>query len=672
MQSVGTFAIGDFWRHAPDDDGRAGLWRQDMRFVRSVQWRRDGEEIRWREVRRTGGGLVLESADGELRREVLLAGGTWVEQLTGRGKTELELAVEVDMLDVFALRGLASGPARPVRWTPAPGGARAGRTGLDGVPRAVRLRTLPTADRAAPGHFWFSLGAGPFTVTLALRPDCGEEEMRRALAPPSLPAMRAGALHDRVSVRRGQSRVVAEDGDVNRWLVRSRQDLALLGVESTAGDGPVLRAGVPWFLGVFGRDALVAGRLALLLTTRYLEAALVTLARTQGRRDDPAREEEVGRIAHELRDSELARAGYVPYGRYYGAVDTTPLYLVAAAELGEFTGQPLPPVVASAARRALGWLERALDDAPGGLLWMQPRGSQGLVIQSWKDSAGSMVYRDGRRATPPLAVLEVQGYVYRALRLWSRRAQRAGDVETAARLGARAEKLRDAIRTLYMPRRQTYAMALDGDGHPLDVISSDIGQALAFGLLPAEHRGAAAAVLMGPDLFSGWGVRTLGASEAAYDPDSYHNGSVWPHDTALAVRGLARSGFRSEAAHMGEALGHAAAAFGGRLPELFGGDRRRPGQPPHPYANACSPQAWAAAAAFGVLEALLGVRVGGGGVVTLDPWLPESWGRVTVHHWRIAGGEVSFSARGGRLEWAESAGEVRLRLPALRRVSGLR
>lgn len=356
--------------------------------------------------------------------------------------------------------------------------------------------------------------------------------------------------------------------------------------------GPYPAAGLPIFINFFGRDALIAGLMVLERRPDLLRSVLAFLAANQGKTLDPFREEEPGKILHEIRRGELSRTNRIPFGRYYGSVDSTPLFLVAA---GEYLAVQDEPAFASTLRPAVeaatDWLTDHLTGS-NGLATFKASGS-GLTIQSWKDSANSMVDHRGQPACQPLAVAEVQGYAYAALLAAARLLP-----ERSASLTERARALRATFHQMFwLADLSTYAMALDADLQPLRVLSSDPGHLLWTGIVPDEVAPTLVKTLMSEALWSGWGLRTLGSNEVAFNPVSYHNGSVWPHDTALFAMGLARYGFKEELRQVASAmLDLAEAAPGRHMPELISGYDRTEHDVPVPYTHANAPQAWAAAA----------------------------------------------------------------------------
>ncbi len=363
--------------------------------------------------------------------------------------------------------------------------------------------------------------------------------------------------------------------------------------------GPVILTGVPNYVNVFGRDSLIASWFLLSAAPGIGANTLRILAANQGTSDNPLTLEAPGKIAHELRDSELTRTGDVPFGRYFGTADASALYVLLMRDHWKATGQrDLVVELATAWRAALAWCRRARGD--DGLLRYstEPRG-RGLVNNSWKDSKDSMSYSDGRLARGRLAVVEVQGYVAAALDAAAELEEALGNQGTeAATLRREAAELRDLIERLFWnDDLGIHAMAVDDAGRQCDVVSSNPGHLLWAGALSPERAAAVARRLMQPDMWTGWGVRCLSSQEKRYQPLSYHNGSVWPHDNGLIAVGAERYGLTKTSEKIWQAMADAAATFADlRLPELFGGYDRHPARPPIPYPETCSPQAWAAAA----------------------------------------------------------------------------
>ncbi|WP_309630166.1 glycogen debranching N-terminal domain-containing protein [Brevundimonas sp.] len=393
---------------------------------------------------------------------------------------------------------------------------------------------------------------------------------------------------------RSSFRLTPPDKDKARSVARAIDDLRAL-LLGTA-NGPYPAAGLPWFSCIFGRDALITASMILPWRPDLARSVLRLLASEQGRTDDPFREEEPGKILHEIRLGEISRRGIIPFGRYYGSVDSTALFVTTLDAHAAATGdESLIVELRPNWEAALDWLGRQRAEG-GQLITFAPSGS-GLAVQSWKDSPDSMNHADGTPAEAPLAVAEVQGYAIAAFRAAAGFYARLGEPELAETWAVRAQGLAEEFHErFWLEPMGTYAMALDRHGRPLEVLSSDPGHLLWSGAVPAESAPRLVQTLMGDALWNGWGLRTLGAGEATYNPVSYHNGSVWPHDTAILAGGLARYGFDQEARRVAEALFDLAASQPmNRLPELISGFARTPGLDPIPYTHACRPQAWAAA-----------------------------------------------------------------------------
>jgi glycogen debranching enzyme len=399
--------------------------------------------------------------------------------------------------------------------------------------------------------------------------------------------------------------------DLARSCERGLADVDLLTIPVAGVDGDevyVPAAGIPWFLTLFGRDSLLTSYFLLPYRPETAAATLSALAATQGRRHDTFSGEQPGRIVHEVRHGELAHFRQVPYGRYYGAVDATPLFLVLLHAHHETTGDgALARRLESHARRAVDWMltDGGLDKH-GYLVYSPDPG--GLINQNWKDTADAVCFTDGSPAAGPVAVSEAQGYAYDAL---VRTAALARDVwrdePYARRLGETADRLRSRfLADFWMPDADFPALALDGDGRRVDVLASDAGHLLWSGILDQERGRRVGRRLLEPDFFSGWAIRTLAAGQRPYHPLSYHRGSAWPHDNAVIALGLARHGLADEVNTVTEGLVAAAARHGHRLPEVIAGYARSETAGPVPYAHACSPQAWAAATPLALRTAVQG------------------------------------------------------------------
>jgi glycogen debranching enzyme len=423
---------------------------------------------------------------------------------------------------------------------------------------------------------------------------------------------------------------------------QSLADVGSLRLFDTTADGlPVVAAGAPWFMTLFGRDSLLTAYMALLVAPDLALGVLHKLAGLQGGSVDERTEEQPGRILHEVR--------YDGSSVYYGTADATPLFVLLLGECLRW-GLPwerLEPLVANA-DRALDWVEHYGDRDGDGYVEYQRMTPEGLENQGWKDSWDAIVFADGRLAEPPIALCEVQGYVYAAYRARAALARQTADILRAEECEERTAALRERFnRDFWLPERGCFALALDGNKTQVDAVASNMGHCLWTGIATPEHAAAVARHLTSPEVFSGWGVRTLAASMASYNPMSYHCGSVWPHDTAIAVAGLMRYGFVEDAQRIALALLDAAAADDGRLSELFTGLARDDVRSPVSYPSACSPQAWSAAAPLLLLRALLRLDPDvPAGRLFLDPALPEQFGEVVLDGVPLAGCRLTITGTG--------------------------
>ena len=449
--------------------------------------------------------------------------------------------------------------------------------------------------RGAVADLFIEIGAD---VRSLPGPECFESASRRV----------SRSMEDRLA----QGASISTSGKLfNQWIERSRADLALL--TTPLPTGPYPYAGIPWFATQFGRDAIITAMQTLWINPALAAGVLSFLASTQAQETCAFRDSQPGKIMHETRRGEMATLGEVPFGQYYGGVDTTPLFVVLAWAYEENTGdRSLADRIWNNILAATAWIERRLDASPTGFLDYARAEKTGLVNQGWKDSHDSIFYADGRLPDGPVAVIEVQGYVYAALNsianLASARAQHA----VADRWRRRAEALRAEIeRHFWVPEISSYAIAVDGDGTPCRVRASNAGHLLFCQVPSAERAAAVSEQLLSHQSSSGWGIRTLAVGQARYNPMSYHNGSIWPHDTALCAAGIARYGGGTRVVQILSDIFEAASHFAFRLPELYCGFPRLPGQGPTPYPVACLPQAWSAGSVFMLLQAILGVRIDG-------------------------------------------------------------
>ncbi|MES2294769.1 MAG: amylo-alpha-1,6-glucosidase [Pseudomonadota bacterium] len=476
--------------------------------------------------------------------------------------------------------------------------------GLDDIERRTEIHLEPKPDRLGENQALYSLELQPGeqrAIVLTVRCTTAKE-----IPPFSEPYRAARRAAQKASYLGGT--VSSTNALANRMLHRAGADLTMLITDTT--DGPYPYAGTPWFSTPFGRDGLITALQMLWIDPTLAKGVLRYLARTQATASDVKADAEPGKILHETRACEMANLGEVPFGRYYGSIDSTPLFVLLAARYFVRTGdQATIRALWPNLEAALDWIDRYGDRDGDGFVEYYRESENGLANQGWKDSHDSIFHADGRLATGPIALCEVQAYVYAAKQGAAMLARMLGDHARADRLTEAAELLRQRFEAAFWCEELgVYAIALDGDKRRCQVRSSNAGQVLFSGIASPDRAACLAETLLTPEMFSGWGVRTIASDAPRFNPMSYHDGSVWPHDNALIALGLGRYGFKRAAA----------AIFGGlfdaschmelmRFPELFCGFPRRRGTAPTLYPVACQPQAWASAAPFALLEACLGI-----------------------------------------------------------------
>ncbi|HEY2945844.1 MAG TPA: amylo-alpha-1,6-glucosidase, partial [Vicinamibacteria bacterium] len=582
-------------------------------------------------------GSVLKRGTVHLLRSKLLWGSTCHERLrlANHGLAPIRLALSLrfaaDFADIFEVRGTKR--ERRGEMLPAlVDGSRAvlGYRGLDGRLRRTCIELAPAPVELTSNEAAYELRLDPqrwVTITIAIVCEADAPTARLSFE------QAVEATEASTAAMRTGSRISSSNEAFDAWVDRSWADLHMMITETEHGAYPY--AGVPWFSTLFGRDGILTAMEILWLEPRVARGVLANLAALQATEEVPERDAEPGKILHEARRCEMAALGEVPFGRYYGSVDSTPLFVMLAADYYARTGDR--EFVASLwphLEAALSWIERYGDLDRDTFVEYARRTPNGLLNQGWKDSGDSVFHSDGRLAEGPIALVEVQGYAFAA---------RAGAARLAAALGreARARELESQAGEL---RRQfeerfwseelgTYVLALDGVKLPCLVRTSNAGHALFSGIASPERAARAAHTLLHEDSFSGWGVRTVSASELRYNPMSYHNGSIWPHDNAMIAAGFARYGMTEHILPILRGLFDASGFLElHRMPELFCGFKRRPGEGPTLYPVACSPQAWAAGAVFMLLQACLGLTVDGPRrqIVFARPRLPEFLQTVTI------------------------------------------
>jgi glycogen debranching enzyme len=595
-----------------------------------------------------------------VRREILL-GDTLVERLTLSNylpraiDSWVELSLGCDFADIFEVRGWKR-ERRGEFLAPDVGTDSLLFTyqGVDGrVLRVASFFSRPPDRVSAHGAHW----------RITLEPN-RQRELSWEVQPEEAsgdPPRTVAVFVDGLADRRRATLNASYDrwrADCSHWssdveifdaaLTRNIDDLRALYVEAD-GD-QVISAGIPWYSTVFGRDSIITSLETLSLNRRIAVDTLRYLARRQGAREDPFTEEQPGRILHELRRGEMARAGEIPHVPYYGTIDATPLWIVLLHETWRWTGDDrLVRELLPHARRALEWIDRYGDLDGDGLVEYARTSEKGLVNQGWKDSSDGVPYPDGRVPAPPVALVEVQGYVYDAKVRAATLFEHVGDAAFAAQLRAQAEALRRQVMDrFWLEELGTFAIALDGEKRPIPTVATNAGHLLWSRLADDSAAARMAETLLAPDMFSGWGIRTLSARHGVFNPMSYHNGSVWPHDNALIVMGLSHYGFASRALPVVTAAHDTAAAMEfNRLPELYCGMSRAHGTRPVLYPVSCWPQAWASGAMFLMLQAVLGIfpEAQSGLLHVRNPVLPSFMRELTINGLGVGRSRVSLHFR---------------------------
>ena len=665
-----TFAIvdahGDIGAAAGDPDG---IFNTDTRFLSRLELLVDGHptlllssqvrednclfaaDLTNTDIYRNGQ-RVLNRDTVHIRRASFVWNETFHTRIGIRnyGASPLEADLDVmfasDFADIFETRGLTRGrrgTARPARLRE--DSVSVCYRGLDDVEYCTTLHfePKPRVLEAGRASFRFRLDPGQ-RISLFISARCHREGP--VLRPPHfLSCLRETSRFHRGTERTAIS-VETSSEHFDAMIARSLADLRMLMTETPEGAYPY--AGIPWYSTTFGRDGIITALELLWCMPQVARGVLARLAAFQATTVDPVNDAEPGKILHEMRGGEMARLREVPFGRYYGSVDATPLFVLLAGAYAERTGDydtiaRLWPHIEA----ALTWIEThsALDG--DGFLRHSRSSGDGLANQGWKDSFDSIFHADGRLAEGSIALAEVQAYVFAAQQVMARVAARLGRAELAGRLKRLAGALAARFeRAFWCEELGTYGIALDGEGVLCRVSTSNAGHVLFAGMASVERAHRVADGLMAQRFFSGWGIRTVAEGESRYNPMSYHNGSIWPHDNALIAMGLGRYGLKLAAARLLETMSAAASALElSRLPELFCGFRRFRGEAPTLYPVACSPQAWASAAPLAMLQACLAISVDPDQrlIRLVEPTLPSFLDRVTVRNLPLGEARIDFA-----------------------------
>jgi glycogen debranching enzyme len=596
------------------------------------------------------GRIVLQKDMVHIVRTIFLWRGTAYQRigLQNHGdrpaSLDLTLLFDNDFADLFEVRG-EKRPRRGIGSGKLQGPADVvlEYKGLDGKSRGTALHFDPRPTRLAVNAATYHLDLVPHQVrSLFVAVSCDKPATFKPV-----PFFR-GLLAHRREMRRataGAASIETSNNIFNEVLCRSMADLNILMTETPQGRYPY--AGIPWYSTTFGRDGIITALQMLWIDPRVARGVLKRLAFYQAKTVDPLADAEPGKILHEMRGGEMAALREVPFAQYYGSVDATPLFVLLAGRYVERTGDDetlaeLWPSIEA----ALGWIDGAGDPDRDGFVEYRSASEQGLANQGWKDSYDAIFHADGRLAEGYIALAEVQGYVFAAKQLAARCASRLGKIEMARKLEAEAQLLAERFEeAFWCEELGTYALALDGAKQPCRVRTSNAGQLLFSGMVREDRARLVAADLMRPHFFTGWGIRTVAHGEARYNPMSYHDGSIWPHDNALIALGLARYGLKHSVAHVFKALFDAASYMDlRRLPELFCGFRREKGRGPTLYPVACAPQAWASATPFTLLEAALGLEFDAerGEIRLRNPRLPAFLNEVVLRELQLGPSSVDL------------------------------
>lgn len=658
---------------APD----VGFFHDDTRFLSRLELRVDGyrtvvlssstEQTFASQIELTTGQSTLRDTyeipenTVHIRREQLLHSEVLYDYLTFENfnfqelELTIELAYEADYMDVFQVRGVARQELghyyKPIVQRDCVYFFYRGR---DGVTRETSIHLSPPPDEVNGTTARWKLKLPPFKrfhVQTTITPLVEGKRSRAGRAD-----FGYGLRARREAFNQWESRSTHFESSnriFDQMMGTCIGDFHALQIPD--GKEHVIAAGIPWFATMFGRDSIIAAFQSLLLNPQLAAETLRVLARYQGKESNDWRDEEPGKILHEYREGEMTRSGEMPFGPYYGSVDATPLWLILLSETFNWTAdEQLVKDMLPHAYRALTWIDEYGDLDNDGFIEYQRRSPKGLANQGWKDSWDANMHRDGQVAKTPIALCEVQGYVYEAKYRMASLLRSFGDTATADRCRKDANDMAKRFeKAFWMPQQGFYAMALDRDKRQLQVISSNPGHLLFARMLPQERARAVAQRFMQPDMFSGWGWRTMAQSERVFNPLSYHRGSIWPHDNSIVAHGMALYEFRDLALKLFTGLVQAALNFRDyRLPELFCGIERRDHDKPVQYPVSCSPQAWASGAIFLLLTSVLGIRPSAHRkeLNIVNPTLPDWLDHLNIRNLKVGNSRVGldFTRRGDR------------------------
>jgi glycogen debranching enzyme len=603
-----------------------------------------------------GATIALPREILHIRRSKFLWQGTCHERIAVHNfdahpqKCWLSVNFAADFADLFEIRGMQREKRGEITCAVIGGTKTIFRyVGLDKVERRSEICFDPPPRQLSKSQALYALDLKPGErMSMVMTVRCTDSSLPRSPEAEVFSEPYRAARREAVRLMGFGGSVTSSNELANRMLARANADLCMLVTETPQGPYPY--AGTPWFSTPFGRDGLITALEMLWLDPSLARGVLQYLAARQATMVDARADAEPGKILHETRGCEMARLGEVPFGQYYGSVDSTPLFVLLASRYFERTGdektiRTLWPNI----QAALAWIDTYGDRDGDGFVEYYRVSENGLTNQGWKDSSDSIMHADGSLAAGPIALSEVQAYVYAAKRGAAQMAAALGEQEAASGLARAAEALRAKFEAdFWVEELGMYALALDGNKKPCRVRSSNAGQVLISNIAAPERAGAVAHNLLMPEMFSGWGVRTLASDAPRFNPMSYHNGSVWPHDNALIALGLARYGLKRAALAIFEGLFEAAVHMDlMRFPELFCGFPRRRGTPPTLYPVACAPQAWASVVPFALLQACLGLDLchAKREIRFHNPQLPKFLEELHINDLELAGARVNLRLR---------------------------
>jgi glycogen debranching enzyme len=659
---------------APD----VGFFHDDTRFISHIELRVDGhrtvvlssstEKSYASQIELTTGNITLRDSFDlpentvHIRRDQLLSRNVVFDHFFFENfnlkpiRFHVELTYNADFVDVFQVRGVARGNCGHYYQPLAKDGILSFvYRGLDGILRQTSIQFSPAPEKMQATTAEWDIRLEPMghiRIETMITATVERDRYFHPKPPDYISALRT-RRHSAALWESASTKFDSSNEGFDEALNTATGDFH--GLQIPDGNEHIIAAGIPWFATIFGRDSIIAAYQSLILNPQLAVDTLRVLARYQGTEVNDWRDEDPGKIIHEQRQGEMTHTGEMPFGAYYGSIDSTPLFLMLVSEVFNWTADEklirelMPNIL-----RALDWIDHYGDLDGDGFVEFQRRSPKGLANQGWKDSWDANMFPDGTIAQSPIALVEVQGYVFDAKYRLSKLLRSFGETERADKLKREAAELAKQIdRVFWMQRQGFYAMALDKDKKKLEVISSNPGHLLFTRVLKTDRARLVANRLMQPDMHTGWGWRTLSKDEKVFNPLSYHRGSVWPHDNSLIVHGMAHYGFRKPALHTLTTLFQAAQTFRDkRLPELFCGVQRRDADTPVQYPVSCSPQAWASGAMFFMLTSVLGIRPSAPQreLNIMNPALPDWLDYLQIRNLRIGNSRVGldFTRRGDR------------------------